>query len=444
MDLDIDPNRGTHHGIDVLGSFSKSKGVGSICCLNVPGQTESSRRVAGKPGPTRKTPGARMKKHESPFKKLVPAGGLLIGVAVVSWFLSFSAPSSGPSTPRTEGEVLASIKLHTRTIPRQLRFIDGGIRLAVSDRSVDRLILWKGPEWKLDHELRVSGSLLSFSISSDSRWLAVVKSGGRVELHALSTSLRSLEAPVSALELDKEGLDASITSALAFSPQGGLFAIGMRMAGKSAAPHEETNVVRVFRIGQQTPLLSFQPANDRELRAPEVYGLEFSPNGRLLAVGDRDGWLRLFSVADGRLVREFGVPGLGGRAHHGFVTFARFSADGRLLASGDGRSEPVVRVWEIESGMLIREMRLTDDPIDQIQGLDFSPDGSLLIASSIFKVELFETKGWNSVWSVSKDRGSGGFAWATIASNGDFAYVDYPGTRGLGEFEASIQVRSGK
>ena len=74
-----------------------------------------------------------------------------------------------------------------------------------------------------------------------------------------------------------------------------------------------------------------------------VYALAGLPGG-LLASGSDDKTVRVWEVESGRLVRTL--------AGHTDYVFALAGLPGGLVASGSG--ENTVRVWEVESGRLVR------------------------------------------------------------------------------------------
>jgi WD40 repeat protein/transcriptional regulator with XRE-family HTH domain len=99
-----------------------------------------------------------------------------------------------------------------------------------------------------------------------------------------------------------------------------------------------------------------------------VDSVAFSPDGRTLASGSRDGTIQFWDVADHR---PLGEPL---RGHTSMVTSVAFSPNGTLLASGS--SDTTVRLWHVAT-------RTPDGPplrghVDLVDSVAFSPDGTLL------------------------------------------------------------------
>ena len=95
-----------------------------------------------------------------------------------------------------------------------------------------------------------------------------------------------------------------------------------------------------------------------------VYGVAFSPDGRLLATAGYDG--RVWDPATGKQLRILG--------HTGPVWGVAFSPDGRLL--GTAGNDGTARLWDPATGKQLSTLTLAR--ISHVYGMAFSPDGRLL------------------------------------------------------------------
>ena len=100
-----------------------------------------------------------------------------------------------------------------------------------------------------------------------------------------------------------------------------------------------------------------------------VSALAFSPDGRTVACGHDDGFVRLWDVRTQRQIGELG-------AHADAVSAIQFSASGdRIATAGEDR---VVQVWNAESHKLLATLK---SHTDRIPALAWSADGSLLVSA---------------------------------------------------------------
>ena len=96
----------------------------------------------------------------------------------------------------------------------------------------------------------------------------------------------------------------------------------------------------------------------------------FSPDGKLLASGGRDGLVRLWEVPTGKELRRFA-----GRAWP--VSSVLFSADGKTLVSAD--LEGSISFWDVRTG---RERHCINQAGREFSRLRLSPDGRTVAAAS--------------------------------------------------------------
>ena len=177
--------------------------------------------------------------------------------------------------------------------------------------------------------------------------------------------------------------------------QKGDLARANELLAKYAAP--EQHELRGFEWDHLWGALRARPQPRRVIDAGhgEVYHIEYSPDGSLLAAACQDGNLQLWNTADWQ-------PSVTIAAHKGDANWVTFAPDGQTLASaGD---DGVVRTWNASSGGQL-DMRLS--PQKPVVCVAFSPDGRWLATGS-------ELDGGLRIWDAST-----GNLLADLAPNGE-------------------------
>jgi WD40 repeat protein len=102
-----------------------------------------------------------------------------------------------------------------------------------------------------------------------------------------------------------------------------------------------------------------------------VYSVSFNNDGTVLASSSQDATIRLWKVADGKQI------GAEIKGHTGIVDSVAFSPDGKLLASGG--ADKSVRLWNPADG---KEVKNLGAHANSVYSVAFSPDGKQLVSAS--------------------------------------------------------------
>jgi WD40 repeat protein/tRNA A-37 threonylcarbamoyl transferase component Bud32/energy-coupling factor transporter ATP-binding protein EcfA2 len=151
-----------------------------------------------------------------------------------------------------------------------------------------------------------------------------------------------------------QGFDAPV-NATAFSPDGTLLAT----VTQDRTTLWDTSTWR----RSDPPLRSAQGRGE---------GVDFSPDGRTLAVAGGEGSVELWDVATRRKLLELPDPAAATSSDPA-LSAVRYSPDGKVIAAG-GQSSNHVTVWDAASGRVLAGPITTNPPGGGAQSIAFSPD----------------------------------------------------------------------
>jgi WD40 repeat protein/DNA-binding CsgD family transcriptional regulator len=145
---------------------------------------------------------------------------------------------------------------------------------------------------------------------------------------------------------------------------GSILAIAFQPDGKLLAMGDTEGHIRLWNVetGEQTA--TWQGHEDW------VRSVAFSPDGRYLASGSEDRTIRLWDIKTGQCLKVL-------RSHTSWLRSVAFSPDSQQLASGG--EDKIVRLWDVETGGLLYELA-THSRL--VRSVAFSPDGKTLASGS--------------------------------------------------------------
>ncbi|MHC1767460.1 MAG: WD40 repeat domain-containing serine/threonine protein kinase [Verrucomicrobiia bacterium] len=272
---------------------------------------------------------------------------------------------------------------------------------------------WDARSWRPIETLPALGSNhWGVALSSDGHWLATGDFPGRVTLWDWTTrqAVTNFAVPIEFFGLlrfshsDRYLLAATVRNNLKFSArlwrtgdwvevplQGaqlqGHWGVDLSPDDRLLAAGYASGAIKLFRF----PSLEIEATlgSQKELGALVL----FSPDGRWLVSTSTDGSARLWDVATRRLLASL-------RGHINWVWGPAFSPDGRRLATGGTSARDAVRLWDLGAH---RELLSFQAEGKYFIGLAFSPDGNTLTAMSLSgNAHLWRAPSWAEIEAVEK------------------------------------------
>jgi WD40 repeat protein len=281
--------------------------------------------------------------------------------------LAFS-PSGGELASGGEGDSIGRWDLRTgRALPPltgqlgyvgAIGFLDGGRTMADAGRSFRRWDLTQGREpksevfrWKDDQ---------AFATSTDGRILAGgVDTSARLWDTATPEQMQAFASQTRWLDVIRLSPDGQILADASDDGTIRLWAVASRTLRRTLSEQRDLPAT-----GTHTP------ADGSSILGPNsVRSMVFSPDGRLIATGCAGGVIRLWDIANGRVLWSVAGDKIG------WVQSLAFSPDGQTLASGGW--DCTVRLWDVATG---RASRVLDGHASFVDVVAFSPDGRMLVS----------------------------------------------------------------
>ncbi|MCE9605418.1 MAG: hypothetical protein K8U03_11020 [Planctomycetia bacterium] len=228
----------------------------------------------------------------------------------------------------TQKELEAKLVVDTKTA------LDAQLPLRSVTFSNDGKTIVAGGDDKLVHTYNEDGLALDVCVGHAGAVELVAFSGEKLisvsadksvlawTLYPEWTWLRTIGDPASETLVDR-------VTALDFSPDGKLLVSG------GGAP-SRSGELKIWNVADGKLVREVADAH-----SDVVFGVRFSPDGKMLASCGADKFLKTFDVATGKFIR-----GYEGHTHH--VLGAAWSSDGKTIATGGADS--VVKTWDLASG----------------------------------------------------------------------------------------------
>jgi WD40 repeat protein len=277
-------------------------------------------------------------------------------------------PARNPPLSQTERDFLhASDHAHHRTTRRRRAVIAGLLALTMTAITAAGIAVHNAANATRQHAIALSRQLALQSLSIDptdpvtARQLAVAawRVSPTDQADSAMTTLLAEQQQQGILPADPSGVNG-----VAFSPDGKLLATADADSTVRLWDPVTGQAVRTIRANTGSIFLSLGGGTVNY----GVLGVEFSPDGKLLASADSDGTVRLWNPATGQAVRTIRVTGTGS-----LMNGMAISPDSKLLAASFNGT---VRLWDPATGQAVRTIH--DSDANLVNELAFSPNGKLL------------------------------------------------------------------
>jgi WD40 repeat protein len=171
--------------------------------------------------------------------------------------------------------------------------------------------------------------------------------------------------------------------AIAYSPDGKRFATG----GGSAS---EDGEIQLFdESGTRTTEI-------KNGHSDVVYGVCFSPDGKLLATAAADKFVKVFEMPSGKFLKSF-------EGHTNHVLDVGWTADGKKIVSCGADSDKMVKIWDYEKGEKVRDVTTNQKQATRLAFVPKTPQFLLCGGDGVAKLWNADNGGQLKTFEGGKD-----------------------------------------
>ena len=278
------------------------------------------------------------------------------------------APARYPPLPAISERFIGAAHHAARRATRRRRGVIAGLlALTVIAISAAGIAVRDAANASRQHAIALSRQLATESLTADSASPLTARRLAVAAWRVFPTDQAGAVLAALLMEQQQEGIlqgdPANLgVNAVAFSPN-----------GKLLAAAQVNGYVRLWNPSTGQPVGAPLLAST----SPQSYvaGVAFSPDGTLLAGAVDDGTVRLWNPSTGQPV---GAPVFASTGAGSYVHGVAFSPDGTLLATAGG--DGTVRLWNPSTRQPVGAP-LAADPGGNVAAVAFSPDGTLLASA---------------------------------------------------------------